>query len=204
MKTPNAVRGFGPLDNFLARLRFGIAYHKLQKYQPINRCLDIGSGNYPYFLIKLKAKSKFGLEKSVSPQAQHVAAQNQISMVGYDLESGDPFPFESNSFDVITMIAVIEHIQPKSVSFLLAEIYRLLKDDGVLFVTTPAGWTDKILRFMAQIGLITKEEIDDHKDTFTRKKLRSYLMEAGFAHRQISSGTFECFMNLWACSQKKT
>ena len=62
MKQPNAVRGFGPLDNILSKLRHNIAYRKLKKHQPINRCLDIGSGNYPIFLINFVAHEKYGLE----------------------------------------------------------------------------------------------------------------------------------------------
>ena len=87
MKQPNAVRGFGPLDNFLAGLRHGIAYRKLKKYHPIANCLDIGSGNYPVFLIKLKANEKYGIEQKISPQLEQVANQNKISMVEYNLES---------------------------------------------------------------------------------------------------------------------
>jgi 2-polyprenyl-3-methyl-5-hydroxy-6-metoxy-1,4-benzoquinol methylase len=203
MKKPNAVRGSSPLDNFLAKLRHGVAHRYLKRFQPINSCLDIGSGNYPIFLIKLHAKGKHGLEKSVSQEIRQVADQNQISMTEYDLESRSPLPFDDGSFEVVTMIAVIEHIQPENVSFLLREIHRILKDDGALFVTTPAAWTDIILKTMAKFGIIAKEEIDDHKDTFTRAKLRNYFVDAGFPDTQTESGTFECFMNLWCSSQKK-
>jgi len=204
MKNTHAVRGRSPLDEILARLRHGVAYRKLEQFQPINSCLDIGSGNYPIFLIKLQAEGKHGLEKSVSPEVREIAGQNQISMTEYDLESRTSLPFEGGSFEAVTMIAVIEHIQPENVSFILSEIYRILKEDGVLFVTTPAAWTDIILRTMAKLRIIAKEEIDDHKDTFTRAKLREYFINAGFPTATTETGTFEFFMNLWIWSQKKS
>ena len=200
MSKPNAVRGFGPLDNLLAHLRHGIAYRKLKEQQPLECCLDIGSGAYPAFLIGLEATHKYGLEQSVSDDIAETAKSYGITPVEYNLIQTEPFPFEDGFFDAVTMLAVIEHIEPPKVSGMLREINRILKPGGTLMLTTPAAWTDKLLQTMAYLKLISREEIEDHKDVFTRKKLQRFLSEAGFDG--IETGAFECFMNLWATAKK--
>ena len=45
-------------------------------------------------------------------------------------------PFKTESMDVITLLAVIEHI-PDSPRFLLKEIHRVLKVNGIIIVDTP-------------------------------------------------------------------
>lgn len=201
MAKPNAVRGYGPFDNIIARLRHGIAYRKLQAYQPIGRCLDIGSGAYPAFLIGLEAAEKSGLEQTVSPEAKEVCSEHSIGTAEHDLTTSDPIPFEDNHFDAITMLAVIEHFEPSKVPLILRKIHRILKPGGVFMVTTPAAWTDRLLRTLAYLRLVSREEIADHKDVFTQNKLHSRLSDAGFTG--IQTGTFECSMNLWATARKE-
>ena len=46
-----------------------------------------------------------------------------------------PYPFESDSFDLIIMQDVIEHV--KDVPAVLGEVYRLLRDGGVARIRTP-------------------------------------------------------------------
>ena len=47
----------------------------------------------------------------------------------------DPLPYADNTFDLVTFTEVIEHIEHHQDA--LREIYRVLKDDGYLIVTTP-------------------------------------------------------------------
>lgn len=46
-----------------------------------------------------------------------------------------PLPFEAGSFDSITIIEVLEHVVEQEA--LLAELARVLRDDGTLIVTVP-------------------------------------------------------------------
>lgn len=48
----------------------------------------------------------------------------------------DPFPFERDSFDAVLCMEVIEHLM-YSPSHMLMETHRVLKSDGVFFLTTP-------------------------------------------------------------------
>lgn len=59
------------------------------------------------------------------------------SNADFVLGSVDNLPFKENTFNVITLFEVIEHIPVGSVKNALADIRRVLKKDGVLIVTTP-------------------------------------------------------------------
>lgn len=200
MDKSHIVRGYGPFDKIIACLRHRIVFQKLKPYLPIQSCLDIGSGSYPTFLINLQAEHKYGLEQFVSKEMVDAAIINRIQLVEYDLSCSSKMPFEDVFFDVVTMTAVIEHIEPSKVAFVLSEVYRIMKSGGIFVLTTPAGWTDGLLRGLAYCRLISREEIDDHKNTFTQHKIQQNLARVGF--QKIDTGTFECFMNLWAVARK--
>lgn len=51
------------------------------------------------------------------------------------ITKGSPLPFDNDCFDSVSMIEVIEHIYDQQT--VLKEIYRVLKDNGILIVTVP-------------------------------------------------------------------
>ena len=63
-------------------------------------------------------------------------------------------PFEDNYFDAVSMLAVFEHIEPDCLVDIHRDIYRILKPGGVYVMTTPAFWTDGILRFLVKLHLL--------------------------------------------------
>jgi 2-polyprenyl-3-methyl-5-hydroxy-6-metoxy-1,4-benzoquinol methylase len=59
-----------------------------------------------------------------------------------------PTTFSSNSFDTISLIETIEHLQDEKLHETLDELFRLLKPGGKLFITTPFNEElDKHLHF---------------------------------------------------------
>lgn len=54
----------------------------------------------------------------------------------YLIKKGEKYPFPKNSFNIITLIDVLEHI--KNERFVLKEIYRILKRDGYIVLSVPA------------------------------------------------------------------
>jgi hypothetical protein len=64
-------------------------------------------------------------------------------------------------------------------------------------MTTPAAWTDSLLRLLATLGIVSQEEIQEHKGTYSHKEIKKLLVQAGFSEDRVQSGYFEAFMNLW-------
>jgi SAM-dependent methyltransferase len=196
------TRGKGLLEGFLARQRWKTADKIIPNEYRKGRILDIGCGAYPFFLINTDFSVKYGLDKISRVHEKTLFDVNNISFIHYDIEGNKIFPFENEYIDVITMLAVIEHIEPGNLIEILNEIYRVLNINGLFVMTTPASWTDPLLKIMAKVGLVSKIEIDEHKDTYTHRKLVSLLQLANFSKDRIIFGYFEMFSNLWLVAKK--
>jgi len=70
--------------------------------------------------------------------------------------------------------------------------------------TVPAGWTDPILKFLAQIRLLSATEVFDHKDTYSKNDVVKHLVQAGFPLQGIEAGYFELGMNIWCAARKQS
>ena len=192
----NATRGYGFLENFLARRRCSMADSLIPDKLRKGKILDIGCGTNPLFLNKIVFSEKYGLDKVRS------ADNRDLHLINHDFEKIQSLPFKENFFDVVTMLAVIEHIEPQKVVSILRETRRVLKPHGVIILTTPAAWSDRLLRTMAKFKMVSAVEIEDHKDTYTKNKLKNMLAASGYAKNNIQSGYFECFANIWIMAQK--
>ena len=127
---------------------------------------------------------------------------NDVIVLPHNIEKNITIPFPDNNFETVTMLAVFEHIEPSLLPSLTAEIVRVLKPGGSFIMTTPAPWTDLILRTMASLNLVSKEEIDEHKDAYSLKKTSAILESGGFKSENIKTGYFLMFMNTWASAKK--
>ncbi len=192
------TRGKGLLEMFLSNKRAKMANQLIPRELREGRLLDIGCGAYPFFLEKTEFREKIGLDKT----AGNLAETPSFSLVNFDIESGHNFPFRDRHFDVITMLAVIEHINPERVVTFMKECYRILKDKGLLIITTPASWTERLLQTMAAVGLVSIEELEEHKDSYDQPKLRVILNNGGFEKENLKVGYFEFYMNIWAVAVK--
>lgn len=186
------TRGGGLLETFLAKQRADIANQNIPELLRKGTILDIGCGSVPYFLSSIRFATKIGVEKSI-PRPESFSP---ITILSADIERDARLPLEDSSIDVVTMLAVLEHIEPVHVPIVLQEIKRLLRPTGVFIFTTPAKWTDKLLRTMAKVGLVSKEEIEEHKDVYTPDTLHSLLTDAGFSSNNIQLSSFEMGMNI--------
>jgi 2-polyprenyl-3-methyl-5-hydroxy-6-metoxy-1,4-benzoquinol methylase len=104
----------------------------IYKYKPSGNLLDIGT-NMGFFLRNAQGWkwNLYGVEPSpsLSEMARRYFGLNVKTALVEDAG------FEDNFFDVVTMTDVFEHITEPSK--LLAEIHRILKPDGILFVKVP-------------------------------------------------------------------
>lgn len=64
--------------------------------------------------------------------------------------TADKIPFSDKFFDCIIMIEVIEHIEPTCYD----EINRILKDDGLIILSTILPKSDKLVHFLSKIGVV--------------------------------------------------
>ena len=192
----SVTRGYGRLERFLALQRVRIADRNIDPQLRLGRILDVGCGNYPFFLKNIDFQEKHGLDKLVE-DGLLPEGDERIILRNFELENEDTFPYPDGYFDVVTMLAVIEHIEPRHLPAVLHEAFRVLKPGGTFVATVPARWTDPLLRILAKTGMVSSEEIEEHKDIYDHRKVRDLLVAAGFTGEKIRHGYFEMFMNLW-------
>lgn len=192
MDTNSYTRGSGLLEGFLAKQRAKKANSFITKELRRGKILDIGCGSYPYFLINTKFNEKFGIDPSVK---QNLGNKENINLTKKSLD--DKLPYRNDQFNVVTMLAVFEHLENNKLIPILGEIKRVLSRNGILIITTPAPWSDKLLHFLARTGLISEEEIHEHKHNLSNFVIIDIMEKAGFKKENIKSGYFELGLNMW-------
>src|SRR5512143_432948 len=146
------TRGKGLLEPTLARLRTQRANRLIPAELRGGRILDIGCGSFPYFLAHTAFKEKFAVDQL--PMPRETAAKNKIEFFALNLNEEPRLPFQGEYFDVVTLLAVVEHLDPASMAQLFQEACRVLRPSGMVILTTPAAWSDGILNLMARLRLV--------------------------------------------------
>lgn len=195
------VHDVGLLEGFLSRQRGKMADRLIPADSRQGRLLDVGCGEHHRFLKSTQFAHKYGLDR-LAARSQQEPGPDAVTRLDCDIEKVDRFPFDDGYFDIVTMLAVFEHIDPARLVHLMAEIKRVLKPGGLCVLTTPAAWTDAVLRTLAALRLVDPAMIDEHKDAYSHAKIAAILERAGFARDRMRFGYFEMFMNVWATARK--
>ncbi len=100
--------------------------------------LDIGCG-YGWLEINL---SQRGAKKIIGTEINEenlVTAKNCIfnKSILFDTASAIKLPYENNCFDTVISFEVIEHIPKNSEEKMFKEVYRVLKNNGMFYLSTP-------------------------------------------------------------------
>ena len=139
--------------------------------------LDIGcgAGNMIHHL------ARYGRVKGVDVDARPVA---MAQARGYDVRQGDvtrAIPFPDASFDLVTALDVIEHVDADEA--ILREAYRVTRPRGILAISTPAfQWLWSY-----------NDEINGHKHRYAPRELCERVERAGFRVRRMTFGFFLVF-----------
>jgi SAM-dependent methyltransferase len=127
----------GGYDSILMRAIFFLKFRKalslIRKYKRGGKLLDLGCA-YGFFVNEAKKRfDSFGFDVSLFALKNARKRFPKIKIFCGDLEKG--LTFVSNSFDVITAFDILEHC--KNLDFILDEIKRVLKKEGILLLTIP-------------------------------------------------------------------
>jgi 2-polyprenyl-3-methyl-5-hydroxy-6-metoxy-1,4-benzoquinol methylase len=151
----------------------------MQKYRRLNRLLDVGFGAGAILEVgRRRGWNVFGIERSSLAVEQALA--NRFSGVVHGDFLQDHF--NPGSFDVITMIELIEHL-PEPMRF-LNQAYRLLRPGGVLFLTTPNG-NGLSGRFLATRWSVLAPP--EHLSLFSPPSLTHSLSRCGFKKIRVKT-----------------
>lgn len=171
------------LEPLLRRLR---RRQVITQIPPNSEVLDIGCGKSAALLwaISPQIKRGVGIDFKVPNTCSSNIETRQVTL-------DTSLPFADASFDVVTMLAVLEHIEYEQE--ILKEIHRILRKDGKLILTVPSIWAQPVLEFLAyRLKIVDEDEIRDHKRYYDRPKLRKSLIEKAqfqdFQHKYFQLG----------------
>lgn len=155
----------------------------LRKLKPRGVLLDVGT-HCGFFLRKARGLGWTLVGVEPSP----IGAELAREFYGLDVRTAtlDGAGFPDQYADIVTMVDVFEHIaDPRD---LLAEVRRVLKDDGLLFIKVPNGRYNLFkYRLIRQALRLKRVEIFDAKEHvvhYTIETLAATLGENGFRIRQ--------------------
>jgi SAM-dependent methyltransferase len=160
--------------------------------------LDIGCGHQAALLRDLapRIRSGLGIESKVCDAAKAVP---NLRFIEGAAENALP-TLEDRSFDVVTMISVLEHLsEPLDV---LRECRRVLRPAGSLLLNVP-NWRGKPFLELAafRLKVVTFEGIDDHKTYYDKRDLWPLLVKAGFRPSRIHMAYHKLGLNLFAVAK---
>lgn len=145
------------ISSFLARLR------PEMKNRP--RILDVGCGTG----ANLELLSQFGDAEGVDISTEALSFCRARGLQNVRLGEAERLPFEDNSFNLVTGLDVVEHLDDDLAG--LQEMRRVLQPDGRILLFVPA--------FMFLWGV--QDDVSNHRRRYTLSQLKQVVRQAGFA-----------------------
>lgn len=108
----------------------------------------------------------------------------------------DHSPMEGKTFDTIVCLAVIEHIVVEDVFAVFKKFKSVLKRDGRIYLTTPTLQAKPLLESCATIGILGKQNINEHKHYWSEEDISRLAERNGFKLKEYN--TFQMGFNLYA------
>ena len=178
------------LDHMLAKMRA----RKIIKYIPENAILvDVGCGVHYELLKELKSyiRKGYGIDLNVENRVD-----DNLILKKANIE--ECLPLKESSADVVVMLALIEHLDHPLKA--LRKIRKVLRNNGILLITTPTPYSKHLLEVCAKIGILDRDEIFSHKRYFSKRELIEILRKAGF--KVLLHRYFQFYLNQYVVAKK--
>lgn len=142
------------------------------------KILDVGCGTG----ANLEMLGQFGEAQGVDVSADALAFCRERGLVGVRQGAAEQLPWEDGSFDLVTGLDVVEHLDDDLAG--LKEMHRVLRPGGHAFLFVPA--------FMFLWGV--QDEISHHRRRYTLAGLQQVARAAGFEIERASYANITFFL----------
>ncbi|OGA37299.1 MAG: hypothetical protein A3G80_10510 [Betaproteobacteria bacterium RIFCSPLOWO2_12_FULL_62_13b] len=141
------------IDRALQRRRIA----KAKPYIPHGASvLDVGCGDGALFK---QLKGQIGRGVGIDPALASSERTDSRWLISGRFPADVP---DAGPYDVITMLAVVEHLSAEEQRRLAAACARLLKPGGCLIITVPSRLVDPLLRLLKFMRVLDGMCLDDH------------------------------------------
>lgn len=142
-----------PLDRLLQRWRIARAARHIPHG---SRVLDVGCADGALFE---QLRGRLGKGVGIDPDIERTVETEAYLLIAgrfpADLPGGAPF-------DVITMLAMLEHVPPQENAELARACAARLKPGGKLILTVPSPGVDRILDVLRAFRLVDGMSLEEH------------------------------------------
>lgn len=142
------------------------------------RILDVGCGTGG----NLKLLSQFGDAEGVDVSTDALEFCRQRGLKNVRLGAAEELPFEDGTFDLVTALDVVEHIDDDVAG--LREFRRVLKPDGRILLFVPT--------FMFLWGV--QDDVSHHRRRYRLPELRKAVEQAGFEVERTTYANITFFL----------
>jgi len=152
------------------------------------RVLDVGcGGGYTCEFLARRGAKVWGIDPSAACiEAAQSHAKQELLSIRYCQGAGEQLPFGDRTFDIVTCVDVLEHVDSPSQT--LAEIGRVLKPGGLFcFDTINRTWQSRLVMIWLLEDLLHEipQGIHDWHQFITPKELTHLLHKTDFSSVQI-------------------
>lgn len=142
-------------DRLLQRWRIA----KVRKYIPRGaKILDIGSADGALF-------QQLGAHAGAGSMGVDPTLKEPLTINGFLLHPGlfpEAMPATAGLFDIVTMLAVLEHFPESGHASLRAGCEKYLRPGGKVLITVPSAQVDVILKWLTGLRLIDGMSLEEH------------------------------------------
>lgn len=162
------------LDHVLQKWRRA----KTLKYIPEgSRLLDIGCLDGGYFSYAGKhIRDGLGIDPLLNDMSNKNVRDGITLVKGFFPRD---IPMETKRFDIITALAVFEHIPIDLLQDFVTACYLLLNEKGLVILTVPSPLVDKILIILSRLRLVDGMSLEEHHE-LSINGIKNLFIENGF------------------------
>jgi SAM-dependent methyltransferase len=146
------------------------------------RILDVGCGTGANLILL----SKYGDADGVDISEDALAFCRERGLDKVTLGAGEELPYEDNTFDLVTALDVVEHMDDDLAG--LTEMRRVLRPGGRVLLFVPT--------FMFLWGL--QDDVSNHRRRYRLPQLRHVLERAGFEVERTTYANITFFLPILA------
>lgn len=172
--------------------RFFTMLKELFKIKKNKNILDIGTSDFTILLrLLLRDSEIYTIDKTEN--WKNIVSNYKIRFKKTDLTK-DIIPYKDNYFDLVILSEVIEHLSTNP-KIIFEKIYRILRKNGILIVTTPnfATLRNRIKLFFGkniQQTIPIEKSKSYHFKEYTKKEIEEMLKSSKFKKIKISYHTY--------------
>lgn len=166
-----------------------VLYYEIQnlyKNIKLTKYLDIGTGNGKFAItfgnvLSLDKNNIYGVDLETFAEKDDWNRKAMLDKFIYtNIEFNKPYPFEDNTFDIITFKMVLHHIQ--NIDFTFKEISRIMKKNGLCVIIEHDSFTyaDYMLNDIEHGFYMNVFNTDSNLESFSKKQISNTKNQLGF------------------------